>query len=196
MIKYFVLFILLFSSSSFASEPLKIELENHNSNLRVYLINVSKKEILVYGRFPLRPSDLTSGVTLEIIDKEGKKCPYYIMINPGPVSEQDIVSLWPGYIIGKEFKPEECIKFYFITGPGVYKVRAIYKNENKHWADKGVYDGRITSGWVNFKITETDMKNALGENWREIIQGAIERERKAVERLKTWKEEHEARSVD
>ena len=163
MIKYFVLFILLFSNNVFAWEPLKIELENKNNNLRLYLINEYGAEVLVNQWLVMGPPFFSCGVTLEILDKEGKNIPFR---GSSPVemeqAEQNIILLWPRDIIGREYKIRNLLLFYNLA-PGIYKARATYKNKVKHFGKKRVYSGSITSDWITFEVTEEYINNIREE---------------------------------
>jgi hypothetical protein len=47
MVKYFLIYFLLFSNTMVAGEQVKIELENANNNLRICLINISFEKLLI-----------------------------------------------------------------------------------------------------------------------------------------------------
>lgn len=179
MIKYFVLFIILLSNIALAEEPIKIELENKGNNFRVYFINLSEKSILLnkwitFGTFR------SIEETIELIDNKGEKIPFSLLLDHCPFKEEDILSLTPGSIIGREFKPEELVKTHWITEPGLYKVRAIYNNRDRQYVGKGVFNGSLTSDWVSFEVTEKTMEQARGKDWRKIAQEALERKRQLL----------------
>jgi hypothetical protein len=186
MMKYAILAILLLTNNAFAAKQMKIELENKNNNLRLYLIN-DGGEVLLNKRFSDGPSYISNDVKIEIEDIKGKEFPFAAMVQESEVTEQDIILFWPRDIVGREYVTDVLIKCYSLV-PGTYKARAIYKNV--HWIDKGVYSGQLISEWVTFKVTEEDMEKALGENWSKIMQNAYEIKRKTEEGIKKWKEEH------
>jgi hypothetical protein len=152
MTKYFIIIILLCSSCIFAREPdIKIELENKNNKLRLYLINHGGLDVLINKRFSLvkRPPSNIPEIEFEIVNNAGKKFPFGgLEIKEG---REEIISLGYMEIIGTEIS-----NFYLIVGhhlkPGVYKVRVKY--ENTYGADKGVYTGRLISNWVTYKVPE------------------------------------------
>lgn len=170
MIKYFVVLIILLTNNVFAEEPIKIELENKDNNLRLYLIG-SPGLVFVNKRFSFDHSPSTPrDIDFEFVDTKGEKYPFTSMVDGGPVEEKDIVFLWPGDIIGREFIKRYLISKYSLE-PRIYKVRAIYENIHDvhwNWIDSKVYTGRLTSNWVIFEVTEKDMENIYGENWRKL----------------------------
>ena len=163
MIKYFILFVLLFSNNVFAWEPLKIELENKNNNLRLYLINEYGAEVLVNYFLDIGPLFVSVGITLEILDKEGKTIPFFGG-HPAEIeaAEPNIVLLWPRDIIGREFRLRHLLGCYNLP-PGKYKARAIYKNKVKYFGERPVFSGSLTSDWVTFEVTETYINNLRKE---------------------------------
>ena len=89
MIKYFVL-ILLFSFCVSAGEPkIKIELENKNNRLRLYLINYGD-DTLINKRFSFvhYPSSSAPEIEFEFVNSKGKKFPFGgVLINEGSLEE-------------------------------------------------------------------------------------------------------------
>lgn len=179
MIKYFFIYILFMSNYAFAVEPIKIEFENNDNNLRLYLINVSHDTVTVNKRltFGYEDSLIPPEVEFEILDKEGNKIPLAVIFNEGVVTEKDLILLHPRDIVGREYRAKLLVPAYFL-GPGIYKVKATYKNV--YFLDKGVYGGRLTTDWITFEVTEAEVKNAFGENWRKIRQDALERRKKIL----------------
>ncbi len=196
-IKYFVFFILLLSNIAFAEEPIRLELENKDNNLRLYLINSSPNKILINKEFRLGPPVDPVGhgeIAFEIFDKAGNKCPLGGFIDYPYNQEIDTVLLFPGEFIGIEFKIEDLIRYYWITEVGVYKARAIYKNKVEELANQGVYNERLTTDWIDFEVTEKTMEDARGKDWRERTQKALEIRRKSEEREKALNEEYKKRN--
>ncbi len=76
MIKYFIILIMLFNNNAFASEPLKIELESLNDELRLYLMSLSYKSFLINKTFSFGAPNEKSQVTFEIFNKEGNNLPF------------------------------------------------------------------------------------------------------------------------
>ena len=154
MSKYFFIFIMLISFSAFAGEPkIKIELENKDNNLRLYLINYELHDVLINTRFSLKryPSSPPE-VQFEIVNKEGEKFPFDgFLLNETDLGEDNIVLLKYRHIVGYDFHITYLMSCYYLHA-GIYKARVTY--ENTRWADKGVYIGRLTSNWVTFEVTE------------------------------------------
>jgi hypothetical protein len=69
-------------------------------------------------------------------------------------------------------------------------VRAIYKKKEGGWVEKDIYNERLTTDWVTFEVTEKVMGDAIGKNWREVIQKAVERKMKNKERQKKFDDEY------
>jgi hypothetical protein len=193
MIKYLVFIITFLSNITLlAGEPLKIELGKKGDNLRVYFINISDKNILLnkWNIFGYNIGAIE--YTIEIIDKNGEKVPFFTFIDRDDTIEDDMFLLSPGCIIGREFKPEELVEPHLISEPGLYKVRAIYKNRDKKLIDKGIYTGSVASDWVAFEVTEKTMENAKGKDWRNKVKGALERAKKSKEFHKRLEEKYGA----
>ncbi len=191
MIKCLVFIILLLSNITLlAEEPLKIEVEKKGNNLRVYFINISDKNILLnkWNIFGYNIGAIE--YTIEIIDKNGEKVPFFTFIDRDDTIEDDMFLLSPGCIIGREFKPEELVEPHLITETGLYKVRAVYKNRDKEFIDKGIYNGNVASDWVVFEVTEKTMENAKGKDWRNKVKGALERAKKSKEFQKMLEEKY------
>jgi hypothetical protein len=154
MNKYFVFFILLFSFYTFAGEPkLKIELANKDNNLRLYLINYGD-DVLINKRFSFvhRPPSGIPEIEFEIENKEGKKFPFSnIEIFSSDSEEENTILLRRGDIIGHEY-PIDLLCRYNHLNPGRYKARVKYVNT--YGANKGVFNGRLTSNWVTFEVPE------------------------------------------
>ncbi|NLD35581.1 MAG: hypothetical protein GX654_01805 [Desulfatiglans sp.] len=186
MIKLIFLLIMLFTNCSLAIEPLKMEFINNDNNLILTLKNVSSGILLVnkYFYFASEHAFGPPTVEFEILDKEGNKMDITIEVFEKGVSEEDIVTLYPQEFIGKVFETQNLIKSYFFLEPGVYKIRATYKNKSEYWADKGVYNGSLTSEYVTFEITEKAMEDARGKDWRKRKKEALERRKKVEERWK------------
>jgi hypothetical protein len=186
MIKYFILLILLLSNNALCVEPLKIEFESNKNKLRVYIIDVSYKKILVNKKLAFGPAYKSFELKLEFVNKAGKEFSFGGVLDESERTEQDIVLLSPGDIIGCEFNNKDLITAYSLD-PGNYKVRAIYKNKIEQLAEKGVYNEILTSNWVTFEVTENDMKNAFGENWREIKKDSLRRRMERDKLIEKWK---------
>lgn len=152
--KYLVLLIMLFSLEVSAMETIKIELKNHNNNLILSLINVSQEDILINKRFLLGSSVDPCEVELVIMDKNGNNFPFCVRINVEPITDEDLVLLKPGEFIEEEYKIGSLI-YYYELPVGHYKVKAIYKN--KYWIEKGVFDGLLTSDFVNIEVYGNNM---------------------------------------
>jgi hypothetical protein len=192
MIKYFILLILLLSNNALCVEPLRIEFESNKNKLRVYIVNVSYKKILVNKKLSFGPAYKPFfELKLEFVNKAGKEFPFGGLLDESEPNEQDIVLLWPDDIIGREFNNKDLITSYSLD-PGKYKVRVIYKNKVEQWVEKGVYKESLTSDWANFEVTETDMKNALGENWREIKKDSLRRRMERDKLIEKWKNEKDS----
>jgi hypothetical protein len=181
MLNYLIFFILLLSRITLAEEPLKIELEKRGNYLRVYFINLSDKSILLNKWVIFGLSSGAIEYTIEIIDKNGEKIPFSYFLDRRDTIEDDMFTLLPRCIIGREFKPEELVEPHLITEPGLYKVRAIYRNRDKEFLGKGIYNGSLTSDWVSFEVTEKIMENAKGKDWRNRMQKALEQAKKSKE---------------
>jgi hypothetical protein len=155
MNKYFIIIALLFSFCTSAREPnIKIELENKNNKLRMYLINYDGGDVLINKRFSFvhYPSAHAPEIEFEIVNSKGKKFSFGgVLINDAEYLEESIIKLKFMDIIGTEFTNFELITFHHLE-PGEYKVRVKY--ENSYGADKGVYTGRLISNWVTYKVPE------------------------------------------
>ncbi|NLD36869.1 MAG: hypothetical protein GX654_08375 [Desulfatiglans sp.] len=190
MVKNILIFFLLFSNTMVAGEHVKIELENENNNLRICLINISFEKLLINKMLRLGASHESCEIILDILDMEGVEYPFSASVHRRSISEQDIVVLWPGDIIGREYKISELVKIYPLLAPGKYKAKATYKNKDEFGASKGVYDKMLTSNWLMFEIKDTDMVNAFGENWKEVKQNYLIKKKEVEERAKMLDEKY------
>ncbi|NLD39218.1 MAG: hypothetical protein GX654_20365 [Desulfatiglans sp.] len=116
MIKYFVLFILLFSFCTSAVEPnIKIELENKNNRLRLYLINYDEGDVLINKRFSFvhYPSAPAPEIEFEIVNSKGEKFPFgRVHIDDADYLEESIILLKYMDIIGTEFSNFDVLFLY------------------------------------------------------------------------------------
>lgn len=150
MCKYFLVFIFLLSNNISAMEPIKINFENNNNNLKLSLTNVSEENILMNKRFSLGTSIELAEVDLIFVDNAGLEYPLCAMVTVGRLTEKDFVILKPGETISIEYQANLLISMYCLKA-GQYRVKAKYKNRSLE--NKSVFNGSLESDWVTFGAT-------------------------------------------
>lgn len=150
--KYFLILIMLLSTNTNATEPIKLILENHD-NIYLYLClkNISEESVLVNKRFSYSGYLNPSEVVFTIIDKEGIELPFQARVKIGPLTEKDIYLLKPGESTCVEFSIKKLASIYCLKA-GQYRAEAIY--QNNHFKDKGVFFQTLVSDWVTFEVKE------------------------------------------
>lgn len=121
-------FLLLIPTKLFAMELVLLKTEK---TLRLYLLNTAHEGVQVNKRFALGPSHGVNEISFSIIDDKGKEFPFSPKIKIAAASQEDLILLWPGMLIGQEYYLGSLVEDYELV-PGKYTVKASYRSSVGH----------------------------------------------------------------